>query len=193
MSHMTPRILLTIVLAAAIVGPSTTFAQQQPSLGELAKKEAARRQAIKGTSKVLTNEDLPRATAPRPAPAPAADPAAPATTPEAEARPAAAEQPSAPGEPARDEAWWRQRISAAREELRRNEMFADALQTRINSLTNDFASRDDPYQRAKIAEDRQKALAELERVKADIESTRKKIAEIEDEARRAGVPPGWLR
>ena len=30
-------------------------------------------------------------------------------------------------------------------------MFAEALQTRINSLTNDFSSRDDPYQRARIA------------------------------------------
>ena len=43
-------------------------------------------------------------------------------------------------------------------------MFADALQTRINSLTNDFSARDDPYQRARIAEDRQKAMAEMDRV-----------------------------
>jgi hypothetical protein len=67
------------------------------------------------------------------------------------------------------------------------------LQTRVNSLTTDFSGRDDPYQRAKIAEERSKAILELDRVKADVESNRKKIGDIEDEARRAGVPPGWLR
>jgi hypothetical protein len=33
----------------------------------------------------------------------------------------------------------------------------------------------------------------MDRVKGEIELSRKKIAEIEDEARRAGVPAGWLR
>ena len=186
MTSMTRSVLLTTVLAAACFGPTPAYAQQKPSLGELAAREAQRRQTVKGSSKVLTNEDLPRGTAPRPAPP--ADPAAPAT----EAKPDEPPPPKAE-DPAKDEAWWRQRISQAREELRRNEMFADALQTRINSLTNDFTARDDPFQRAKIAEDRTKALTELERVNADIESTRKKIADIEEEARRAGVPPGWLR
>lgn len=192
MTSMSSRILLTIVVAAAWIGPPVAFAQQKPTLGELAAKEAQRRQAVKGTSKVLTNDDLPRGAAPRPASP--ADPAAPeaATPPGAEAKP---EEPQPPKteEPARDEAWWRQRMLQAREELRRNEMFAEALQTRINSLTNDFAARDDPFQRAKVAEDRTKALEELSRLKADIESSRKKIVEIEDEARRGGVPPGWLR
>lgn len=183
---MTRRLLVMTVLATACIGTSAASAQQKPSLGELAQKEAQRRQAAKGSSKVLTNEDLPRATTPRPA-APA-DPAAQQQA----ATPEAAPQPKTE-EPTKDEAWWRQRIAQAREELRRNEMFAEALQTRVNSLTNDFAARDDPFQRARIAEDRTKAIAELDRVKADIESTRKKIADIEDEARRGGVPPGWLR
>jgi hypothetical protein len=184
-TSMTLRTLLTFALAAACFGPSAAFAQQKPTLGELAAREAQRRQAVKTAPKVLTNDDLPRGAAPRPAP-PA--PAAPAADAKADESP----QPKT-DEPAKDEAWWRQRVTRAREELRRNEMFADALQTRINSLTNDFAARDDPFQRAKLAEDRTTALAELARVKADIESSRKSIADIEDEARRAGVPPGWLR
>ena len=40
---------------------------------------------------------------------------------------------------------------AAREELRRNEVFADALQSRINALTTDFAAATIPSQRAQIA------------------------------------------
>ena len=69
----------------------------------------------------------------------------------------------------------------------------EAVQSRINALTTDFYARDDPYQRAQIGLERQKALAELERMKKDQEELEKQIADIEEEARRANVPPGWLR
>ena len=57
----------------------------------------------------------------------------------------------------------------------------------------DSARQDDSFQRAKVAEDRQKASAELTRVTDEIAKATKAIADIEEEARRAGVPPGWLR
>lgn len=173
------------------------YAQQKtPSLAELARKEQERRKALKAEGKVLTKDDLPKATQPpaAPAAAPAGEAGAPAgaaTAPSAEQKPE--QKPTAKPEEEKGEAWWRQRITQARDELRRNEMFAEALQTRINALTNDFASRDDPYQRARIADDRQKAMAEFDRVRADIELQKKKIGDIEEEARRANVPPGWLR
>ena len=108
---------------------------------------------------------------------------------EADAQKDAAKKP----EEEKGEEYWRERMSRAREELRRNQMFQEALQTRINSLTNDFSARDDPYQRAQLADDRQKAMAEMARVTEEIESLKKQIADIEEEARQAGVPPGWLR
>jgi hypothetical protein len=77
--------------------------------------------------------------------------------------------------------------------LQRTQIFMDSLQTRINSLTTDFVNRDDPAQRAKIETDRQQALAELERVKKELTDQQKAITAIEEEARRAGVPSGWLR
>jgi hypothetical protein len=94
---------------------------------------------------------------------------------------------------AADEAMWRGRMAEARSQLERSRMFAEALQTRINSLWADFTARDDPAQRAVIEEDRKKTLAELERVKGEIEAQTKALADLEEEARRAGVPPGWLR
>ena len=36
-------------------------------------------------------------------------------------------------------------------------------------------------------------LAELERVRTEITQFQKSITDIEEEARRAGIPPGWLR
>ena len=180
---MSTRSVLAIVLGAVLLAGSSARARQTPTLGELALKEQERRKALKasGAAKVLTNEDLPRGI-PKAAPPAAAPGAKPAADPAAK-----------PEEPPKDEAWWKQRITQEREALRRNEMFAEALQTRINSLATDFASRDDPYQRAVVAEDRAKALLELDRVKGEVEQARKKIADIEEEARRAGVSPGWLR
>jgi archaellum component FlaC len=92
-----------------------------------------------------------------------------------------------------DEAAWKKRISDAREQVRRSEMFVEALQTRVNSLTQDILSRSDPAQKARLIAERKEAIAELARVKQDIERGRKQIADIEEEARQAGVPAGWLR
>jgi hypothetical protein len=85
------------------------------------------------------------------------------------------------------------RSSAARAALERSKMFQDALQSRINALKTDFVNRDDPAQRAQLELERQRALAELERVKKEIADQTKAITDIEEEARKAGVPPGWLR
>jgi hypothetical protein len=67
------------------------------------------------------------------------------------------------------------------------------LQNRIDSLWADFTARDDPAQRAVVFSDRQEAIDELAAIGAEVERLNEEIAEIEDEARRAGVPPGWLR
>ena len=67
------------------------------------------------------------------------------------------------------------------------------LYVRINALTTDFVNRDDPAQRGVLASDRQKATAELERLKKSIADTTRAIPALEEEARRANVPAGWLR
>ncbi len=173
------------------------------SLGDLAKKEQERRKTLPPAAKTYTNEDLKKlppwageaGTKPDDkAKADAAAKAGDAAKPGDPAKPEEVKSDAAATpEPAKDEKYWRARITAVREDVRRNEMFKDALQTRINALSADFAARDDPYQRAKIADDRQKALAELTRVTEEIGKAAKLIAEIEEEARRAGVPAGWLR
>jgi len=48
-------------------------------------------------------------------------------------------------------------------------------------------------QRATVEKRRNEAIAEQDRVKADIVQQTKAIAAIEEEARRASVPSGWLR
>jgi hypothetical protein len=48
-------------------------------------------------------------------------------------------------------------------------------------------------QRAAIAAQRDKSLAEMDRLKKEIAEHTKKIATIQQDARRAGAPPGWVR
>jgi hypothetical protein len=63
----------------------------------------------------------------------------------------------------------------------------------VVGLTTDVLLRDDPAQRRVIGMDRQKAVAELGRVTKEMAQFRKTIADIEEDARRAGVPAVWLR
>jgi hypothetical protein len=93
----------------------------------------------------------------------------------------------------REQKFWRDRMTAAREALDRDRLLADAMQSRINALTTDFVNRDDPAQKAVIAQDRTKALAELERLKKQIEADEQAIANIQKDAHRQGIPPGWIR
>jgi chromosome segregation ATPase len=156
-----------------------------PSLAEIARKEAERRAKIKSSAKTYTNEDLRKG--------PPLTTGIPASKPPTSEPAGATQKQPAPPDPAKEEKHWRDRITAARATLERNQVFLDALQSRINALTADFTARDDPAQRALIGIERQRALVEMDRVKAEIQQITQQIADIEEEARRAGVPPGWLR
>ena len=181
-------------------------------LGSVAKKEAERRKTAP-SGKVYTNDSLSPAPEPSSAPATSGSDAAPAassssdtdksatdksTTDKSAAdttdKAAPSKQVSAdPAERKKEEAAWRERIKNEREALDRAKSFADALQTKTNSLNTDFVIRDDPVQRAAIAAERDKSLAEMDRLKKEIAEHTKKIAAIQQDARRAGAPPGWVR
>jgi hypothetical protein len=210
----TQVLVVTVALAAVL----TSGAPAQ-SLGDVAKKEEARRKGTE-SGKVYTNGDLRGAPAPaastpaQPAPSASAPssstPTAPAdTTKSAGAKPAdgtakagapgagaqgdAKAAGNAPADSKGDAASWRKRRQDLEMALERSKTFAEALQSRINGLNTDFTARDDPAQRGVVAADRQKALTELERVKKEIALNTKALADLQEEARKSGVPPGWLR
>ena len=177
-----------MVAALMLVSAATASAQ---SLADVARQEEARRKAVSGAGKVYTNEALQ----PEPPPSPGSVPAA---TPAPAAPPTAADSnkpsaPATPGAAAKTEAEWKKRITDERDALSRAQIFAEALQSRINVLSADFVNVDDPARRDVVAADRQKALSELDRVKAEIQAHQKAITDIQTEARKAGVPAGWVR
>jgi hypothetical protein len=194
--RMVFRALLAIVVLATSVGSG-----RAQSLADVARTEAARRKEVAAPSTVYTNDNLRSDfTTPEAAPPSAPPGSAPTTAAAADAgdaKPAAADpggaKPVAAAGPAKDQAYWTGRLADARGKLERSQAFAQALQNRIDMLWTDFVNRGDPVQQRAIEQDRNKALAELERLKKEIDENQKAVAAVEDEARRAGVPPGWLR
>ena len=189
------RFLVVVVLMSLAAGRAAVVSAQ--SLADLAKKEEERRKEMKGPTKVITNKDLaPVPTRSTPAPADGAAPpaGAPASGDAAEgAKGAKDEKDAKANEPAKDKAYWAGRLKGLQETLDRDQTYADALQSRINALTTDFVNRADPAQRSVIERDRQRSLAELAKLKEQTQKDKKALADLDEEARRAGVPPGWLR
>ena len=104
---------------------------EPPSLAEIARLEAERRKTLRGgKSKVYSDKDLkqagpgaptPGSTVPSPTPGSTAPSPTPSTTPVPDApAPAGGQLEST----AKGEAAWKKRMTDAREELRRNEVFA---------------------------------------------------------------------
>ena len=191
--------VLLLVAATAFAQQSTTSTTATPptpTLSDLA-KQAQDKKGAAPAKKTFTNDDLQDVSVPASSTdATAADgkDAKGAAKPgDASKGDAAKPDDSSKADATKTEKYWRDKMDGAREDVRRNEAFAAALQSRINALTTDFSARDDPYQRAQIADDRQKALAELDRVNKAIQDGNKTIADIEEEARKAMVPAGWIR
>ena len=173
------------VVVLSVTLPIAAPAAAQPPLAEVARAEQARRASISEKSRVYTNADL--AETRRLTTAVAARRAPDSVTDEAGGTPAedAVEE--------RDETWWRERITGARDARQRAELVAAALQNRVDGLWAEFTARDDPAARASLERDRLAAIAELEQTRGELERLDEEIAGIQEEARRAGAPPGWLR
>ncbi|OFV93991.1 MAG: hypothetical protein A3G76_12895 [Acidobacteria bacterium RIFCSPLOWO2_12_FULL_65_11] len=195
-----------LLFLASLVGGAVAplFAQ---SLADVARREEERRKAVRTPAKVITNTDLKPVLPPESAPPPASPAstttATTATTPDAAAAPGgAAATGAAPAAgaagatgaaPVKDQAYWSGRLQGLQTQLARDQVFADAIQVKISALATDFVNRDNPVERAAIETERNKSLAELDRLRKAITDGQKSIADLQEEARQAGVPPGWLR
>jgi hypothetical protein len=185
----------TIVWGLAGVIAFSGAARSQ-SLGDVAREEAERRKTVQAPAKVYTDADLRRyPVAPPPEPQPA-DPEKAAPT---EDKPAAktedAAAPAKPVEPSVDlgEEYWRKLITDARSALARSSSYLEALRARVQAFTTQFYALDDPVQRNAIAAQRNKVLDDMDHLKQDMAVQEGAIAKIEADARKANIPPGWIR
>jgi len=184
-----------------------TVAASAQTLADLAKKDTDRRKTVKHPAKVYTNDDvqdvkpiLPMmendGTGTRPV-----DPAAggnadseggsnrgggPVATP---AKPDAAKPGAAK---AGDEAAWRARLSSAKEAISRTQLQLESMRSRAGQLTAASAAAND-QNRATFQKQQQDALQEYDKLRGDLERNQKALADLQSEATKANVPPGWLR
>jgi hypothetical protein len=193
-----------IVATGVVLLLSGLFSSAQAqSLGDTARQEEERRQGVKAPSKVITNKDLRPAPQPSSPPPPAggttaAEPSKTSTSADGNATKDAKsgakdDAKDATKADVKDQKYWRDRMKKLQDQLQRDRVYAEALQSRINALTTDFVNRDDPAQRGVVATNRQQAVDELDRLKKSIAETTKAIPALEEEARQANVPAGWLR
>jgi hypothetical protein len=182
--------LIATAVTFVVAASSSALAQVSStvSLAEVARQEEARRKTTKKATKVFTNSNLGTPDAASAGSSTTSGGSTPVTQPTI----ALGEEPAAPPAPEKTQEFWQKRISAAREALTRAQTFADAMQTKINSLQNDIPNLDYPA-RGLAEKQLNAALAELERLKKEVASHQKAITGIEEEARRSNVPVGWLR
>lgn len=183
--------LFVFALAVALAPP--LFGQ---SLADTARKAEQERAAKKtdgaATTKVYTNKDLKDA--------PASLTVAASTT--AVEKPALAVK-AEPDEETRaaqyreaarkDEAYWKARMRDLQSALDTDQIRLIAMEGRVASLTADFTHTTNVAERVVLRREREGAVTEVTRLKAAVLADMKAIGTAEEEARRANVPPGWLR
>ncbi len=172
---------VTLGMGLSVVAPSA-----EQSLADVARKAEAERSAAPGRppAKVYTNQDL-TAVAPVPPP-PTANKASPTPAP-----PATPSDESSPG--GRDEAYWRDRMRPLRERLDSARALADDTKRRAEAL---MRAADQCFAVGIVCADYTESLRLTEEHKAlaaDVARTERDVAALEEEARLAGVPPGWVR
>ncbi len=153
------------------------------SLAGVAAAETARRKAQTRPAKVYTNDDLSgtlQGSGTSSAPAPASP------------TPAAAAKTDAVDEK-KTEAYWKGRVTALQQSLVRIKVLIEAMQSRINALNAQALSADDPGRQATLQADLTTAASEMARLKQESEKQNKDLIAIQEEARKANIPPGWLR
>ncbi len=178
-----PILLVLLVLALPVVAVPASA----QSLADLAAKEAARRAAIKKPARVITDEDLP------------ADKGAPAKAPPmnagrgAPADPAGKQQATTKTDDnGHDERWWNARAQPLAQRLNAAARTLQAARARVEKISIAM-NRAGGRARAAMAQRLQAATAEVERRAAELADARRALDDLEEEARKAGALPGWLR
>ena len=172
-----------------------------PSLGELAKREKERREKVTAALKSLTNEDTGKykdaaiATVAMPVP------------PEPEKIEGAEAQPkvekvekteSAPGsdEPVdfqgRNESFWRQTFTDARQKVKSLEDQGNVLTLKLNDLQNQFYREANGFRQQEIQREIQKTLYEQDKNKEELKKAKDELQDLDKEARKSGALPGWF-
>ena len=189
MSTIWQNPIVVVVMLVWLAAPSR-------SLSDVSQRESVRRKMTTKSSLVLTNIgqplEIPLVGATTQPQAAQATDATTATTAGASDATTGA-KPEAKPEAKKDEAYWKTRMTEARQAVDRNQAEADKLQSRINVLQRDVVNEDNPMKQSQYRQELQLAMKQLDQTKQQIETGRRAVEAVQEEARRASVPAGWVR
>ncbi len=183
-----------------VAGPSSESARTGQSLADVVRlsKEARKGQPPKKSLGTITNESLKKGGA---AAAPGVTPAKGTKASSSGAPPARTAAPTPfptydvpRDDKGRSEEDWRRLVAHTRAVAVAAEKRVSDLETRAKQLENDFYAMSDGNRRDAVVKPAwDKAREDLARARNDLDTARKAVDALEDEARRTNAPPGWLR
>ena len=177
MKGMKRTLLLLAVLGLSISVLSGSVLAQ--SLAEVADKEKKRRSETKGTAKVISERELQSGRRVTSLPADSA-PAAGGEGDAASDDLVTGQEPEVDETTTRD--YWQSRVNVSKEKIA-------TLEERLQSPENDWGGG----MRTDVNPLGQRNLSQRQETESQLAAARAELAQIQDEARRAGVPSGWVR
>jgi len=177
---------LFLLIGVLIAFVSVSFAEDS-ALVKAAKKEKERRAKVEA-KKTLTNQDIEEIRTKQLGIESTAVPG------DESAEETKGDKKDKKEDPAQSEEYWRGRKQETDQRVQDAQSKVQELQTEITNLTTAFyAESDGVAQRPVIESERIERLKELEQAKQDLENARAESDGLEEEARKAGALPGWIR
>lgn len=188
---MTFRKILTLLLAL-LFSASLVLSQ---SLVEIAKKERERRARLKGKKvTVVTNADLRRVKKKTAVsvikPQTLEEEVALETEPIPESLFKKEESPQSKNE---EEKIFRESKASLEESLKKAKELVSLLEMKINGLWQEFNSLDDMTSRDKIQQEMNETQLKLKKAQEDEAKAKEELEKFLEQAKKKGIPPGWLR
>ena len=172
------RLFLVFALASLLLA--------QSPLVELSKKEKERRKKVKKTTKVITNETLLQLNY---------------YSSSLRVQGGAKEEETISKSSKRkkeedkykDPNYWKNLKLKIETEIRDLEAKIKKLRDEVNFLSNQFLLEDRPMERGQVKNRLEEARGLLNQALKELEAKKKELENLYREARKKGVPPGWLR
>ncbi len=154
------------------------------SLADIAAKEAARRATLKVPARVITDRDLP--------PDNTVGARASQRVDEGRAAASAPATKATTDDNGHDERWWNSRVDPLLRKLNGASAKLQAAKARA-AATGADTTRSGSRARAATMRRAERAAAEVDRYTTEVAQARRALEDLEEEARKAGALPGWLR
>lgn len=178
---------------------SLSFSQ---SLADLAKKEKQRRQSVKGKkAKIVTNFDLGKVKRKMGLSATGSATSVDTTSPQASSTGVSVSQDQDKSEAqsrtastsTQDEQSFKTRKAELEQKWKKAQEYVDLLTTKINGLWQEFYSQDDMTYRGKIQAEISETHLRLQKSRQDENLAKQELDNYLNDARKGGVPAGWIR